>query len=59
MQGQLSIFWIGGAGMSTAVASTLVGGGGGGKGPAPPENVTIYSFLNCRNVLTFNAQSGR
>ena len=58
MQGQLSIFWIGGAGMSTAVASTLVGGGGG-KGPAPPENVTIYSFLNCRNVLTFNAQSGR
>ena len=30
MQGQLSIFWIGGAGMSTAVASTLVGGGGGG-----------------------------
>ena len=28
MQGQLSIFLIGGAGMSTAVASTFLGGGG-------------------------------
>ena len=36
------MFWIGGVGMSTAVASTL--GGGGGKGHALPENVTIYSF---------------
>ena len=33
MQRRLSIFWIGGVGMSTAVSSTL--GGGGVRGMLP------------------------